>query len=257
MLKNLLKYEFKATARIYGGRYLALLGVSVLFDLSLRGGENGWAIAHNDVYGGFVAVLSLVYTAVLVGTVVSTVMTIVQRFSRNLLGREGYLMHTLPVNEAQLVGSKLISSTVWSVCSILAAGVSLCLMGCILVINMELIGELPLLISKLRDAFGYHFDGSFWGAMAFAGLLCFVRMVSAIACIYAACMVGHLFKRHGTLVGILSFCWVWAPARMKLPSMLLWATGAASKILSPRWALWAVRCSRWLWPRPSVCSGSL
>ena len=51
-------------------------------------------------------------------------MTIVQRFYGNLLGREGYLMHTLPVTEAQLVGAKLISGTVWSVCSIFAAGLS-------------------------------------------------------------------------------------------------------------------------------------
>ena len=92
MLKNLLKYEFKATARTYGGRYLALLGVSVLFSLSLRGGMR----IESDLYASYIAVLSLVYTAVLVGVVVSTVMTIVQRFSRNLLGREGYLMHTLP-----------------------------------------------------------------------------------------------------------------------------------------------------------------
>ena len=36
----------------------------------------------------------------------------------NLLGREGYLMHTLPVTPAQLILSKLISSMVWLLCSI-------------------------------------------------------------------------------------------------------------------------------------------
>ena len=35
MLKKLLKYEFKATARTYGGMYLALLAASVLFGGSL------------------------------------------------------------------------------------------------------------------------------------------------------------------------------------------------------------------------------
>ena len=39
---------------------------------------------------------------------VVSVMTIVTRFTRNLLGREGYLMHTLPVTESQLILSKLI-----------------------------------------------------------------------------------------------------------------------------------------------------
>ena len=203
MLKKLLKYEFRATARRYGGLYLALLGVSVLFGLSLRGGI--YRNVQSNLYDTYVAVMGLVYTAVLIGTVVVTIMTIEQRFCRNLLGREGYLMHTLPVTEVQLVTSKLISSTVWSVCSILMAGFSFGLMGFILVIDIGFIDQLPLLMSKLCEAFRYHFDGSFWGAMAFAGLLCFVRMVSIIACIYAACMMSHQFKQHSTLAGILSF----------------------------------------------------
>ena len=37
MLKKLLKHEFRATARTYGGLYLALLAVSVLFGASIRG----------------------------------------------------------------------------------------------------------------------------------------------------------------------------------------------------------------------------
>ena len=36
MLKKLLKYEFRATARTYGGMYLALLAASVLFGGSVR-----------------------------------------------------------------------------------------------------------------------------------------------------------------------------------------------------------------------------
>ena len=94
MLKKLLKYEFKATARTYGGMYLALLAASVLFGGSVR----RWNGTNSDTYSTLVGLLSLVYTAVIIGTVVVTIMTIVQRFYRNLLGREGYLMHTLPVD---------------------------------------------------------------------------------------------------------------------------------------------------------------
>lgn len=97
MLKKLLKYEFRATARTYGGMYLALLAASVLFGGSVR----RWNGTNSDAYSTLVGLLSLVYTAVIIGTVVVTIMTIVQRFYRNLLGREGYLMHTLPVTETQ------------------------------------------------------------------------------------------------------------------------------------------------------------
>ena len=89
MLKKLLKYEFRATARTYGGMYLALLAASVLFGGSLW----RWNSTNSDTYSALVGLLSLVYTGVIIGTVVVTIMTIVQRFYRNLLGREGYLMH--------------------------------------------------------------------------------------------------------------------------------------------------------------------
>ena len=200
MLKKLLKYEFRATARIYGGLYLALLAASVLFGASVR----GWNSTNSDAYSALVGLLSLVYTAVIIGTVVVTIMTIVQRFYRNLLGREGYLMHTLPVTEMQLAASKLISSTVWSLCSILAAGLSFGILAVIMLIDMHMLAQLPWLFSQLREAFA-RYNMEFWEALLFSGLVCFVRMVSAIACIYAACMVGHQFKSHPALAGILSF----------------------------------------------------
>lgn len=190
MLKKLLKYEFKATARTYGGMYLALLAASVLFGGSVR----RWNGTNSDAYSTLVGLLSLVYTAVIIGTVVVTIMTIVQRFYRNLLGREGYLMHTLPVTETQLVTSKLISSTVWSLCSILAACLSFGILAVLMMSDMDLLEQLPLMWSAIREIFA-RCNMEFWGALAF----------SAIACIYAACMVGHQFKNHPALAGILSF----------------------------------------------------
>ena len=59
MLKKLLKYEFKATARTYGGMYLALLAASVLFGGSVW----RWNGTNSDAYSTLVGLLSLVYTA--------------------------------------------------------------------------------------------------------------------------------------------------------------------------------------------------
>lgn len=105
MLKNLLKYEFRATARTYGGIYLALLAAAGLIGFSLRGDR---VAAQSHVFEIGVTIYSLLVMAL----VIVTIVTVIHRFTKNLLGREGYLMHTLPVTEAQLVGSKLISSAV-------------------------------------------------------------------------------------------------------------------------------------------------
>ena len=50
MLKKLLKYEFKATARTYGGMYLALLAASVLFGGSVW----RWNGTNSDAYSTLV-----------------------------------------------------------------------------------------------------------------------------------------------------------------------------------------------------------
>ena len=120
MLKKLLKYEFKATGRVYGGLYLAILAVAVLMGVSFQ-------IPALLVHTAPIAVLMLVYLALGVAIAVMTVLSIIQRFTRNLLGREGYLMHTLPVSNAQLILAKLIPSIVWVLCSIV---VVLCPLFC-------------------------------------------------------------------------------------------------------------------------------
>ena len=111
MLKKLLKYEFKATGRVYGGLYLAILAVAVLMGVSFQ-------IPAPLGHTAPIAVLMLVYMGLGVAIAVMTVLSIIQRFTRNLLGREGYLMHTLPVSNAQLILAKLIPSILWVLCSI-------------------------------------------------------------------------------------------------------------------------------------------
>lgn len=198
MLKKLLKYEFKATARTYGGMYLALLAASVLFGGSVW----RWNGTNSDAYSTLVGLLSLVYTAVIIGTVVVTIMTIVQRFYRNLLGREGYLMHTLPVTEAQLVGSKLISSAVWLLASAVVGVVSLVVMFCVGADFTQLD------LSNLLDdwaALRTSFEGDLLAILLWTALLCYARMLCTMLCIYAACMVGHLFRAHNGVASVGAF----------------------------------------------------
>ena len=133
MLKQLLKYEFKATGRTYGGLYLALVALAVLSGFSLRSSSKD----------NFASLLLFAYMVVAVAVAVVSVMTIVTRFTRNLLGREGYLMHTLPVTESQLILSKLISSVVWMLCSSIVGIFSFAVMLLALSLNSAALQQLP------------------------------------------------------------------------------------------------------------------
>lgn len=195
MLKNLLKYEFRATARTYGGIYLALLAAAGLIGFSLRGDR---AAAQSHVFEIGVTIYSLLVMAL----VIVTIVTVIQRFTKNLLGREGYLMHTLPVTEAQLVGSKLISSAVWLLASAVVGVVSLVVMFCV---GADFTN---LNFSNLWDdwaALRTSFEGDLLAILLWTALLCYARMLCTMLCIYAACMVGHLFRAHNGVASVGAF----------------------------------------------------
>lgn len=215
MLKNLLKYEFKATSRTYGGLYLVWLLLGLLLGVSMRNmveteNPNGWQIG---------SVLMLLYVGITIAAGVVCITTILQRFTKNLLGREGYLMHTLPVNEYQLVGSKLISSLVWVVCS---AGVGL-LSIVMMVVGLCAFRSTTEGLVTGTDSFGNYvtytwgqflsivgdelagLGGKFWMTVAWDVFVGLVAVAVLILCIYAACMVGHLFRKHTTAASIVAF----------------------------------------------------
>ena len=114
MLKQLLKYEFKATKRLYFGLYLALALLSVVLGVTFR---QEHALAHSTSFQNLQVILMIVYVSVILAIAVLCFVNTIQRFYQNLLGREGYLMHTLPVTETQLILSKLLTSMVWVLCS--------------------------------------------------------------------------------------------------------------------------------------------
>lgn len=213
MLKQLLKYEFKATGRVYGGLYLAILAVAALMGSFFRA---------DSLPEELIAVMMMIYLALAVAIVVVTLLTTIQRFTRNLLGREGYLMHTLPVNEYQLVGSKLISSLVWVVCS---AGVGLLSIVLLMLGLCAFQSPQRILASGTIDGVPYErvvtytwgdlwdilrqqlaqLGGSFWASAAWSLFVGLLGTAVLILCIYAACMVGHLFRKHSTVASIAAF----------------------------------------------------
>ena len=94
MLK-LLKYEWKACARTC----LPLYGVLILMSLISR---ILYVIPKNASLDFMLpAIGSMLYMGVMMAAFVVTAVILIQRFYKNLLGSEGYLMFTLPVTVSQ------------------------------------------------------------------------------------------------------------------------------------------------------------
>ena len=188
MLLKLLKYDFRAMWKqfslIWGAALaLALVNRFVLF----RDTDN--AILSED------GLFMLAFVAVIVAMFVIAVIFVVNRFSKGLLGNEGYLMHTLPVRPWQLVTSKLICGVVTWV-------------GCGVVAFISPVLMLPL---NLPDLLQFPFwSDIFRGIMKHPDMLvlmaefCMV-FLSFIVLLVASMAVGHLFSRHRRLISIASF----------------------------------------------------
>ena len=124
MLGKLLKHEFRATGRVFLPIYGAMVIVALvtrILDFVRNSVES-----HSSFSGGVPQGIGLSVTIMLIGAacVVALILTI-QRFHKNLLGDEGYLMFTIPVGTDSLIFSKLIASVAWILASVLVALVAL------------------------------------------------------------------------------------------------------------------------------------
>ena len=131
MLRKLLKHEFRATGRTMLPLYLILLATSIGANFSTRGLlETDYQVL--DILGGL---LVMAFAVAIVAVCVMSMVVMVQRFYKNLLQDEGYVMMTLPVSVHQQVWSKLIVSAVWFALTI----VMVCLAGFIMAFNIDIL----------------------------------------------------------------------------------------------------------------------
>ena len=203
MLKQLLKYEFKATKSLYFGLYLALALLSVVLGVSFR---QEHALAHSTSFQNLEVILMIVYVSVILAIAVLCFVNTIRRFYQNLLGREGYLMHTLPVTETQLILSKLLTSMVWVLCSGLVGIVCITGMVSIGVLDAEVLGTVDW--DSWKQLWGMLYGelgAKFWLVMFWTILINLARLASLILCVYAACMIAHQFKKQTMVAGILAF----------------------------------------------------
>lgn len=193
MLGKLFKYEIKATARLFIPLYLTIVVFAAINRFFLTMPNIG---DHSFSFQSLAMALSMfVYATLMVGLVVMTLFVLIQRFYKNLLGDEGYLMFTLPVQAWKHILSKLVISMLW----IIASGIIAC---CSILIIASKNIHLPELFSKLAMAYDQYV--AYFGASSYlisleAFLLALLTLASTILSIYAAIALGHLFSKYKLL----------------------------------------------------------
>ncbi len=187
MLNKLIKYEFKATGRTILPLYLAVIVVTFINKILFTFTTDTFAF-------GIPRILSiLLYVFIIIAMFVITYLIMIQRFYKNLMKDEGYLMFTLPVNPSALIASKLIVSSIWTVLSVFVSILSVF----ILAFEKGLIGN----IADGFNEFFYYIDLLELNSAAtcvFIEMILYaiVALVTSILMIYCAISLGQLFNGH-------------------------------------------------------------
>lgn len=117
MLGKLFKYEMKATGRVL------LPAFAAVFVMGIINGILYMFMPDIDAPNTIYAMLTIVFTVIMVlATVAVIVMSYVlaiYRFQKNLLGREGYLMNTLPVSTTKNILAKLFAAVIYEAIAII------------------------------------------------------------------------------------------------------------------------------------------
>lgn len=215
MFGKLLRYEFRATARLFLPLYLVVLVFGFIGRFSLRSvtwrvtaGSNRaglWTSVSPEAEGmagdflsTLVALLMAAYVLVVLGAVVVHFIICIQRFWKNLMGDEGYLMFTLPVSTDQLLWSKAVPAFVWGL------GTTLVVAASVVIIAWSPEGMASFLralreeiepeeLAQLALWFSTLFRPAFWVTLLLAVL---VDGFGGIFALYAAMAIGHTVPRH-------------------------------------------------------------
>lgn len=191
MLRKLLKHEFRATGRVMLPVIGILLATSVAANLSLRYLMDSRAWFLNMVGG----LLMMALVVAIIGVCVVSFVLMVQRFYKNLLQDEGYVMLTLPVSIHQHIWSKLIVSSVWFIVTALAIILACCITAFDITVVKEILWGLGRIFEELRKIQAYYAINGTAIAIEMIALV-FLGLVAMCLQFYAALAAGHSLPTH-------------------------------------------------------------
>ncbi|MBQ0078418.1 MAG: hypothetical protein KBS66_00815 [Eubacterium sp.] len=192
MTSKLLKYELKSSYQYMLIVWAAMIVASI--GISLTVGMQDSAMESTFITNLIYVIPYLLYFAAACALGVAMIFVIVIRFYKGLLGDEGYLMHTLPVREWQLVVSRALAATIYTVGSILVVFISI----------------VPFLIAANGFSEFFSVIGEVLGSISFKIFIIIVEVLilvifsvlKSVYQVYAALAIGQLVDKYRILLAV-------------------------------------------------------
>ena len=200
MMGKLIKYDLKAGLRIFGLIWMGMVLLTGLccgtFLLSGQGEDPRWLSL------GVLTILPMFLA--LIGSLLFTDIYIALRFHNGLLGREGYMMFTLPTTSGKLLTSKFLTAVFFEGVTFILflAGV----VGFISTIMHATGAAISLEEWKMIfEMAGFELDITVGTTLIPILFVLILGMIAKILQIYLACCLGHLCRKKRALFSILFY----------------------------------------------------
>ena len=212
MLIKLIKHEIEAIGKIFAVLYVATIAMAIVNKViatyidSVYSSERYDSFANSsvDIAEIFQSIAAFVLMALFIAIFVITLVVMIQRFHKNLLGDEGYLMFTLPVKTNTLILSKFLTSILFQITSVICAIIVAFILTGTNVINVfkDIFLELNLGWNHLVGL-----PNAFEILVIIISVLLFllVTWLSFTLLVYFCLAIGHLFNKHKILMAIITF----------------------------------------------------
>lgn len=206
MFSKLIKYEMKSMLKVFSIAWAAILVVALISGLSMT--NDIFVTPANDTFvtpmaaqiAGLVEMIStMLYVGLAIALVVLTMVFVISRFGKGLLGDEGYLMFTLPTTPRKLITAKGISATIIMIISSVVGILSICVFA----LPSAEGTEIKAMFSFLADVIDRYPEMI---PMIIEGIILMIlAAIYFIYRIYASIAIGHLFSKHRVLFSVIAF----------------------------------------------------
>lgn len=202
MLGRLMKYELKSTTILFVPLILILFGVSVVNRIfSIRAISS----AINNLPDALSVTINLVVRGAFVVLVVAfmfiSVYLLIQRFYKNLMGDQGYLMFTLPVSSWEHIASKTIIAIFWMTISTIAIVLSILMIIPESGIYGDFFRGLATIFSDISEILKF----PIWVLVLETVVLWIIGFATFFLQVYAAITFGQRFNKSRKMGSFLSF----------------------------------------------------
>lgn len=195
MLKKLLKYEMKATARLLFPLYLVLAVFTIIDRIVLS------LDIFNGVFNIIPTLITLAFGLSVAAIIIVSAVIIIVRFYKNLVTDEGYLMFTLPVKSHQLINAKFIIAYLWTLASIIASAIAIFIVASYQFSYQEFTNGFQIVFQEFERAYG---SATTLLIIEFI-LMSIMGIANGILMVYVSIAIGQLFNGRKLLGSIASY----------------------------------------------------